>query len=164
MKRFALTATTVALLGALSAAGEEPMKIPAAADHGMIAPAEIEWVAGPASLPSGARMAVLEGDPSKEGIFTMRLSVPAGFKISPHWHAAFEHVTVISGGFGLGAGDTFDKSKGRVLPAGGFAYMAPGMRHFAWTDSETVLQLHGMGPWQIYYVNPADDPRQTKKN
>ena len=108
-------------------------------------------------------MATLEGDPTKEGIFTMRLSVPAGYTIPPHWHAAFEHVTVISGAFSIGMGDTFDKAKLKAIPAGGFGFMPPGMRHFAWAENPTVVQLHGMGPWQIYYVNSADDPRAKTK-
>jgi quercetin dioxygenase-like cupin family protein len=163
-KRALLTFTAI-LLCALPAAAEEPPK-PAAsapADHGFFSPAEMTWGPGPPSLPAGAKLAVLEGDPTKEGIFTFRLSAPAGYKIPPHWHPAFEHVTVISGAFSLGMGDTFDQAKLKTVPAGGFSYMAPGMRHFAWVEKDTVVQLHGMGPWQLYYVNPADDPRSAAK-
>ena len=77
--------------------------------------------------------------------------------------AGGEHVTVISGTFNLGMGEKVDKSGGRALSAGAFAFMPPGMRHFAWTTGETVIQLHGTGPWKINYVNPADDPRKTKQ-
>ena len=133
------------------------------ADHGVFAPADIKWVDGPPSLPPGAKLAVLEGDPTQEGLFTMRIKAPDGYKIPPHWHAAFEHVTVISGTFRLGMGEKFDETKLQDVPAGGFSYMAPGMRHFAATKGETVLQVHAMGPWQLYYVNPSDDPRQMKK-
>lgn len=153
------------LLCASPAAAQDPAKTaPAAmpAEHGMFSPADIQWQAGPPSVPAGAKMAVLEGDPTKEGIFTLRLSAPAGYKIPPHWHPAFEHVTVISGTVGLGMGDAFDKAKGQTLPAGGFAYMAPRAHHFFWAESDAVIQLHGMGPWQLYYLNPADDPRGAK--
>jgi hypothetical protein len=108
-------------------------------------------------------MAVLKGDPSKEGQFVIRLWVPAGYRIMPHWHPAFEHVTVISGEANLGMGDTFDKTRGHKVAAGGFGYMAPTQHHFFWTDVDSVLQLHGFGPWQLYYVNPQDDPRAAMK-
>jgi hypothetical protein len=130
------------------------------ADHGIFPPGDIEWKTGPPSLAPGAKFAVLEGDPSKEGLFTMRLWLPDGFKIQPHWHPAVEHVTVVSGEFNVGMGEKFDAAAGHKLPAGTFAFLAPQMRHFAWAKGDTVLQLHGVGPWQINYVNPADDPRK----
>ncbi|HYY96142.1 MAG TPA: cupin domain-containing protein [Pyrinomonadaceae bacterium] len=131
-------------------------------DHGFFAPADIKWADGPASLPAGAKVALLEGNPALEGPFTMRVQLPDGFTIPPHWHPAVEHVTVISGTFNLGMGEKLDKSAGRALPAGSFAFMLPGMRHFAWATGETVIQLHGQGPWKINYVNSADDPRNKK--
>lgn len=123
---------------------------------------EIKWRDGPPSLPAGAKFAVLEGDPTKEGLFTMRLSFPDGFKIPPHWHSKVEHITVISGTFNVGMGEKFDQTATREMPAGTFGFWPPEMRHFAWAKGETVLQLHGTGPWTITYVNPADDPRKPK--
>jgi hypothetical protein len=123
---------------------------------------EIQWKDGPASLAAGAKVAVLEGDPSKEGFFTMRLLLPDGFKIQPHWHPKVEHVTVISGTFNVGMGDKFDQTATREMPAGTFGFWPADMKHFAWAKGETVLQLHGTGPWMITYVNPADDPRKPK--
>jgi quercetin dioxygenase-like cupin family protein len=131
-----------------------------AADHGIFAPDTIKWQNGPGSLPQGAKFAVLEGDPAKEGVFTMRLSMPDGFQIPPHSHPAVEHITVISGTFHIGMGDKFDESKLSPMPAGTFGFMAPKMNHFAMAKGDTVVQLHGTGPWQISYVNPADDPRK----
>jgi hypothetical protein len=125
--------------------------------------AEIKWRDGPGSLPAGAKFAVLEGDPSKEGFFTMRLWLPDGFKIPPHWHPKVEHVTVISGTFNLGMGDRFDQTATRAMPAGTFGFWPADMKHFAWAKGETVLQLHGTGPWMITYVNPSDDPRKPKQ-
>lgn len=133
------------------------------ADHGIYTPGAIKWGPAPDALPAGAKLAVLEGDPMKDGSYTMRLWMPAGYKIPPHSHPAFEHVTVVSGTFSVGMGDTFDKTKGSKLPAGSFAFLAPGMHHFAFTGKETVIQLHGTGPWQINYLNAADDPRNAKK-
>ncbi len=135
----------------------------APADHGIFTPAAIQWKDGPAALPYGVKAAVLEGDPAKEGPITMRLSFPAGYKISPHWHPNIEHVTVISGTFNLGMGDKFDKTKGNKMPAGSFSFMPPKTSHFAWSEEGCVIQVHAIGPWGVVYVNPADDPRQAKK-
>lgn len=126
--------------------------------HVLLNASDLAW--SPAKgLPAGAEIAVLEGDPSKEGPFTLRARMPEGYKIAPHRHPGVEHVTVISGTFHLAAGETMDMGAGKVLTAGGFAAMPPKMPHSAWVDGETVIQLHGMGPWGITYVNPADDPR-----
>jgi hypothetical protein len=129
---------------------------------GLFQSKEIKWVQGPESLKSGAKMSVLEGDPSKPGLFTMRLSFPDGFEVAPHWHSQIEHVTVISGVLNIGMGDRFDKSATKAMPAGTFGFWPPQMKHFGWANGETVIQLHGQGPWTITYVNPADDPRQKK--
>jgi quercetin dioxygenase-like cupin family protein len=127
--------------------------------HEIHRPADMKWQDGPPSLPAGAKFVVLEGDPNKEGAFTMRVRVPDGYRIPPHTHPAVEHVTVISGTFNLGFGDRFDQSTTQEMPAGSFGHWAPGMQHFAWVKGETTVQLHGIGPWRIDYVNPADDPR-----
>ena len=131
-------------------------------EMGFHAPQEIQWKPGPASLPPGAKFAVLEGDPGKEGPFVMRLMLPDGMRVQPHWHPKVERITVISGVFNLGMGDAFDESKTRPMVAGAYGYWPANMRHFVWAKGETVLQLHGVGPWSITYVNPADDPR-TKR-
>jgi hypothetical protein len=125
----------------------------------LFTPPALQWEEGPPSLRKGARVAVLEGDPRVEGLFTMRLLLPDGFEVAPHWHTQIEHVTVISGTLNFGVGQTFDRSATREMPAGSFGYWPVGMRHFAWVKGQTILQLHGQGPWTITYVNPADDPR-----
>ena len=122
----------------------------------------IQWTDGPASLPKGAKMAVIKGDPTQQGLFTMRLKFPSNYKVQPHFHPADEHVTVISGKMRIGMGDTFHESQGKELSAGSFMAMPAQTRHFAWTEAETVIQLHGMGPWGITYVNAGDDPRQKQ--
>jgi Domain of unknown function (DUF4437) len=132
------------------------------ADHGIFPPSAIAWKDGPPSLAAGAKFALLEGDPSKEGLFTMRLWLPDGFRIMPHWHPAVEHVTVVSGTFHVGMGDTFEADKAGALPTGTFAFLAPKMHHFAWAEGDTVIQLHGVGPWQINYLDPANDPRNKR--
>ena len=124
---------------------------------------EIKWRKGPESLPAGAEMVVLEGDPSKSGPFVFRVRVPDGFTIAPHVHAKAERLTVIAGTFHIAMGEKVDKSLGKAMPAGSFGYWPAGMKHFAWVTGETIVQFHGEGPWQIVYLNPADDPRNAKK-
>lgn len=126
-------------------------------------PGKIEWNDGPPSLPKGAKIAVLEGDPAKEGPFVFRVKIPDGYRIPPHTHPKVERVTVISGAFNIGMGDKFDQEKTQAMPAGSYGYWKEGMQHFVWTKGETVVQFHGMGPWSIKYVNPGDDPRNTAK-
>jgi len=131
--------------------------------HVVIAPADLKWMDGPPGLPAGAKMAVLSGDPGKTGLFTVRLQAPAGYKIMPHTHPTAEFVTVISGSFNVGMGEKVDEAAAKELPAGGYVVMPAGMAHYAWSTSEFVIQISSMGPFQIKYVNPADDPRNEKK-
>src|SRR4029077_21271494 len=112
-------------------------------------PNRIAWQEGPASIPPGSKLAVMEGNPSKEGPFVMRLWLPDGYRIPPHTHPKPERVTVISGTFNIGMGDKFDASKGEAMPAGTFGTWAPGMKHYVWATGEPVIQLHGTGPWSI---------------
>lgn len=123
-------------------------------------PSEIKWTDGPPSIPAGAKLAVLEGDPAKAGPFVMRLKLPDGYRLPPHIHPVPERVTVISGTFNIGMGDKFDAAKGTAMPAGTFGTWEAGMKHYVWAKGETIIQLHGTGPWVIEYVNPADDPRK----
>jgi quercetin dioxygenase-like cupin family protein len=133
-------------------------------DMHLYPPTTVEWKAGPAALPPGAKMAALEGDPTKEGPFVVRFQFPDGFHVAPHTHPKTERVTVISGTLLLATGEALDRSSAKKLPAGSFGYWPAGMKHTAWSEGETVIQLHGIGPWQINYVNPADDPRNAKKS
>ena len=126
-------------------------------------PDQIQFGPAPASLPPGAQLAVLEGDPTaSSGDFTVRLKMPDGYKIAPHWHPNRENATVISGTFKVGMGDSFDASKMMTFGTGSFAYLDPSMHHYAMASGETVVQVHGMSPLQINYVNPSDDPSKKK--
>ena len=125
----------------------------------IVMPDAIKWEDAK-SLPPGAKMAVLEGDPTKEGFVAFRIKLPANYRIPPHYHPSPERVTVLSGTLHLGMGETVDEKAATALPAGAYSSMPPEMRHFAWTEGETVLQLATIGPWAITYVNPADDPRR----
>jgi quercetin dioxygenase-like cupin family protein len=130
--------------------------------HKIVKPEEVAWGAGPASLPAGAQMAVLYGDPTKEGLFVMRLKMPAGYSIAPHTHPKPEIVTVVSGSFEVGMGSFADTTKVQRLPAGAFFAFDPGLAHYARVREETIVQISTSGPWGITYVNPADDPRQKR--
>lgn len=129
--------------------------------HATVEADGLKWVA-PAAYGTGAQFAVIKGDPTKEGMYVVRLKVPAGFKIPAHTHPNDENVTVLSGTFNIGTGDKLDEKKGSLVKAGGYSFVAKGMTHYAWFTEETVLQLHGMGPQGITYVNPDDDPRKRK--
>jgi quercetin dioxygenase-like cupin family protein len=136
--------------------------LPALADqsaHVVVSPDTLKW-AEPPILP-GAKLAVVQGDPSKEGPFVYRLKMPAGYKVPPHFHRAAENVTVLTGVFYLGLGEKFDQGSGQELPVGGFVSVPPKHPHYAWAGpQETVVQVHGVGPTDLTFVNPADDPRK----
>ena len=126
--------------------------------HTMVAPNDIKWAPAPKMLPAGAEASILFGDPSKEGLFALRLKLPSGYAIPPHTHPAYEVVTVISGTSNLGMGEAADRGATKALPAGSFFALPPGMAHYVYFDEETVVQVTTNGPWGIKYVNPADDP------
>jgi hypothetical protein len=127
-------------------------------DHIMVTPETLEW-ADIASLPPGAKIAIIEGPMNEAMPFTVRLKFPANYQVPAHWHPVIEHVTVLSGTFNIGMGDKLDQTKTTALTAGSTAIMQPETPHFLWFQEETIVQLHGVGPWAINYVNPADDPR-----
>jgi quercetin dioxygenase-like cupin family protein len=118
----------------------------------------VKWGPAPAIFPKGAKMAVMQGDPSKGELFTVRLDLPKGYKVSPHFHPTDEHITVISGDFLVGMGDRIDTKGAMDLKAGGFATAPAKQHHWAIAKTHTVVQVHANGPFQLSYVNPADDP------
>ena len=151
-----ITAALVLCTPAIEAA---PASHPA---HTIVTPAAIDWKDGPPSLQPGAQAAILYGDPSKEGVFVMRLKLPKGFRIAPHTHPRPEILTVVSGAFHIGMGAVADEAKAQRLAAGSFFAFDPGLPHYAHVEEDTVVQLSSTGPWTINYVNPADDPRTGK--
>jgi quercetin dioxygenase-like cupin family protein len=129
-----------------------------ASSHVMIEPKDLKWADVP-TLPPGAKVAVIEGPPNEAVPFMMRLKFPANYKVPAHSHPAIEHLTVLSGTFNMGIGDKLDVTKTKALPVGGVMIIQPKTPHFAWTKEEVVVQVHGVGPWGVIYVDPADDPR-----
>ena len=123
--------------------------------------AEVKWGPAPPSVPRGVQLAVISGNPAAAGPFVIRLKLPAGQRIAPHWHPGDEHVTVLTGNVAFGMGEKFDQSAMKELSPGGYALMPAEMRHFAMAKSAAVLQVHGMGPFVLNYVNPGDDPSKA---
>ena len=134
----------------------------AADEATMTNPNEIQWGDAPPSMPKGAKIAVLHGDPGKAGPFVMRLMAPAGYKIPPHTHTQTENLTVVSGTLYLGMSEKADPAKAHALKAGAFHFLPGKTAHFAFTKAPTVVQVHGEGPFDINYLNPADDPAKAK--
>ena len=158
-KTISCVALAVCLIGGfMVSAAAQPAD--AKADHIMVTPDAVKWVDAPPSLPAGAKWAVLEGNPTQAGPFAFRVKVPAGYKMPPHTHPNLEHVTVISGTFQFGMGEQFDESKVKPMPAGSLVVIPTDSPHYFLTKDETVVQVHGIGPWGITFVNSADDPRQ----
>jgi quercetin dioxygenase-like cupin family protein len=128
---------------------------PAAPVHSLVAPADVQWKA----LRPGAEIAVISGDPAKAGSpFVIRFRYRGTARIPPHWHPVDEHLTVLSGTFRVGMGERGDEAATTALGAGGYALLPAKMVHYAWADDNTIIQAHGVGPFVINYVNPADNP------
>lgn len=166
MKKIVVLFTLVAAISTWLIAKEtdkSTAKPAATSEQKVVLAADMQWVDAPPGVPPGAKMVVLDGDPGKRGQFTVRFQFPANYKIMPHTHPTAEHITVISGKLNLGMGEKFDQSVSREMPADSFGVMPAGMVHFAWAGEPTIIQIHGTGPFKIKYVNPADDPRNAKK-
>ena len=131
--------------------------------HVMVAPTGLKWGDPPPSLPAGAKLAVVQGDPSQPGPFVVRVQMPAGYKIAPHWHPGVENVTVLAGTVALGMGETFDESKMTTASVGAYASLPAEMRHYFMAKTAASIQVHGQGPLVVNYVNPADDPSKQAK-
>jgi quercetin dioxygenase-like cupin family protein len=121
--------------------------------HSVITPEVMKWNAAS----KGIDAAVLSGSPSVEGShFVLRLKMADGVKVPPHWHPIDEHLTVLSGTFYMGMGEKFNESLAKEMPAGSYGFMPKEMRHFAWCKGETIVQIHGVGPFKTIFVNDVD--------
>ena len=139
---------------AISAQATPPQKPPSPdAPQKKAAPA-------PPSLPSGAQMAVLDGNPMKPGPFALRVKLPSGYRVPPHWHPTEENIVILNGASKFGTGNTVDESKMKALSPGSYVRMPRGMRHYVEADGETTFHMYGTGPFAISYANPKDDPRK----
>lgn len=123
-----------------------------------LAASDMKWGDMPPMFLPGAKLAVVSGDPSKEGLYVIRIQMPAGYRISPHWHPTDENVTVLDGTVSLGMGDKFDTAATQSFGPGGYVSLPATMHHFAWSKDGATIQIYGMGPFALTYVNAADDP------
>ena len=153
-KRFATTAVLIAACVAGPTVFAQTLQ-----HHRIVTPNDLKWM-DLGSLPPGAKVAVIEGDPGKEGLITIRIKLPPNYKVAPHYHSTVERSTILSGTLNIGMGEKFDAQKSTPMPAGTVLLMPPKMPHFAWTKDEVIFQLNVQGPWTVTYVNAADDPRK----
>ncbi|MEO7218439.1 MAG: cupin domain-containing protein [Gemmatimonadaceae bacterium] len=154
------------LLLAASVAGAQTNNATSGSSHaGHAEPAvpPIKWGPVPDVLPPGAEIAVLQGNPFAEGVYTLRLKMPNGYKVPPHFHPTDEMVTVISGNVLFAHGDNIDRKLATTLHTGQFIDAEKNMHHYVIASGPAVVQVHGMGPFAITYVHPQDDPRTAKK-
>jgi quercetin dioxygenase-like cupin family protein len=150
----------LAALSLVSAAIFSIVEVQAQQHHTAMSGDAIKWGAAPPSLPPGAQAAVVLGSPAKEGLFVLYLKFPAGFVVPPHRHSKDELVTVISGNFVITAAEKVDRPSIKALPAGSFFHLPAGTAHYAVAETESVVQLSGMGPFDVTYIDPKDDPRK----
>ena len=137
-----------------------PEKKQAAPAHKMMNPTELKWGPAPAGLPAEAQATVIDGDPGKPGVFTVRLKAPDGLKIMPHWHPSDEQLTIVSGTLMIGMGSKWNDSDMQALNTGGYAKLPRKQNHYVQMKGETIVQLTAMGPFAITYADPKDDPRK----
>jgi hypothetical protein len=163
MKTLSRTFAVVFCAVAFAVLAAAPKKMgQAKAEAKFLTPEDITWGAAPPDLPPGVQMAVLSGDPTKAGHFTLRLKMPDGYKIPPHWHTQDENITVLSGTFVLHMGDTME-APAHEMTAMGYHYLPGKAHHAAEAKGETILQLNGQGPFDIHYLNPADKPKAAMR-
>lgn len=156
----------LATLIMVAAAAETPAtaETPAAnPDHVQLSPADLKWMPAPPVIPKGVQIAVLSGNPFAEGFSTVRLKIPPHTTFAPHWHPTAESFTVLKGTLHLGMGDKVDRAGAGALPAMSYASLPAMHHHYAYSEGEgVVIDLSFYGPFQIHYVNPADDPSKTQ--
>ncbi|MBI2817389.1 MAG: cupin domain-containing protein [Acidobacteria bacterium] len=169
MRRHGLSFLTVTFLVvascfAQSANQQKSTKDNAQASHVHVTPDQITWGPAPSSLPPGAEVAVLNGDPSKAGAhFHMRAKFPDGYTVPPHWHPTDENLIVLKGNLLIGLGEKLDERQAREMPEGSYGLMPKQVKHFAVAKGETIFDIYGSGPFDLTYVNPTDDPRQQSR-
>jgi quercetin dioxygenase-like cupin family protein len=166
MQSFRMPAV-VALVAVIAGGGWGSAQAPAAKQpakpqpkHTMVSPDQLKWGPAPPSLPPGAQVAVLDGDPAKAGLFSLRAKLPDGYTVPPHSHPTDEHVTVISGTLTMGMGAKMDEPGMHAMNAGSYAKMPRRASHYVRAKGETILQITAVGPFEVTYVNPNDDPRK----
>jgi quercetin dioxygenase-like cupin family protein len=160
MKMLAFVMTAAVLVGGAAA----HVALAQGHEHVIQAPEDAKWGPAPPFIPRGAQIAVLSGDPSKSVPYAVRLKFPANYAIPAHSHPTDENVVVTSGAVTFGMGNKLVKgaAANKTVGVGGYFLAPTGMNHFAYTTSESTIVLYGIGPVEFKYVDPNDDPRNTK--
>jgi len=125
----------------------------------VLTPSEMKWGAQGGLAMPGMEQLKLVGDPAKPGPYTLRLKFPAGYKLAPHTHPDSREVTILTGTWYTGYGETFDPAKLKALPAGSFYTEPANVPHFVEVREPVVIQVSGTGPSGRKFVNPADAPK-----
>ena len=160
----ALLFTMSSIACSQTSAPDRPAAAAAVSAHRGHSVPDITWGPVPPILPPGAQIAVLSGNPFGDGVYTLRLKMPNGYTVPPHFHPTDEDVTVIEGNLLFAGGDQIDRSATTELHQGGFVVAAAQAHHYVIARGETIVQVHGMGPFAITYVNPQDDPRNASSH
>jgi hypothetical protein len=156
--RSVLTGLVLAAAMSAAASGQTGASRGSSNNHALVRPETLTWT----SLRPGAEMAVVAGDPARAGEpFVLRFRYKGVVRVPPHWHPTDEHITVLAGAFMVGMGATVNEASATELGPGAYALLPAKMPHYAWSKGDTLLQVHGIGPFSINYVNPADDPRNA---
>ncbi|HLW34585.1 MAG TPA: cupin domain-containing protein [Chthoniobacterales bacterium] len=164
MNKFILLFSGIIAVATIMFAAEPSLSPAPATEHHVIKPGDLKWGDAPPGLPPGGKMAVLNGDPTQPGPFTVRLKGPSGYKVMPHTHPTAERLTVIAGTFKIGMGEKFDEKSMQQMTAGSYVVLPANMAHYAKSGGkDAIVQIDSEGPFQINYVNPSDDPRNAKK-
>ena len=158
--RSGVLVTCIIALGSAMLSSQSAGPAGAAQGHVAITPSEVKWGPAPPGLPPGAQAAVLSGDPTKAGPFALTAKLPDGYRVPPHFHPTNEHVTVTAGTLMVGMGDKFNEANMKALGVGGYSLMPQKMNHYVRAKGQTTIIVQAMGPFEITYVNPQDDPRK----
>ena len=162
-----LTLAAAVLLSLSAAAQTKPGSTAPSVQKAHIAvrPDAVRWTPMSSDLMEGTpafaltvppQVSLLEGDPAQAGSpFTLRIKLAAGTRVPPHWHPTAEHITVLQGRFSLGMGDEYNEASLQELPTGSYASMPKGMTHFALATGDTIVQVHGVGPFKSVWVSPS---------
>jgi quercetin dioxygenase-like cupin family protein len=143
-------------------AGVSRAALPGGATFIAVLPEDLDWKPFPAFPPS-VRLAVVLGEPSHAGLYTIRVKVPRGVRLMPHRHPEDRIYTVLEGVFYIGQGDQFDPDKLEAYPPGSVVLLPGNTSHFHWAkSSEYVTQVTAIGPLGLEYVDANDDPRKAR--
>ena len=132
------------------------MQFPEGEVQHVVRAADIEWRPCPPNLPAGCQIAVLEGNPQSEGIFTARFRLSEPFYLQAHTHPKDERVTVLKGQVSVAFGVNTTREDARHFGPGDYYVNFKGAVHSVWADESTEIQITGLGPWEANLVEQPE--------